>query len=42
VFALLGVLLGARAAHAVSVFVLRCMAAGLCVAVGIFMLVRLL
>lgn len=40
VFALSGVVVGTRAAHAVSVSVLRSMAAGLCVAVGIFMLVR--
>jgi uncharacterized membrane protein YfcA len=39
-FSLLGVVLGARAAHAVSVAVLRCMAAGLCIAVGLFMLAR--
>ena len=40
VFSLLGVVLGARAAHAVSVAVLRRMAAGLCIAVGLFMLAR--
>jgi uncharacterized membrane protein YfcA len=40
VFALLGVLLGTRAAHAASVLVLRRMAGGLCVATGMFMLVR--
>ena len=40
VFALLGVVLGAHAAHTVSVTVLRRMAAGLCIAVGVFMLVR--
>jgi len=39
-FSLLGVVLGARAAHAVSVAVLRRMAAGLCIAVGLFMLAR--
>ena len=39
-FELAGVILGARAAHAVSVTVLRRMAAGLCVVVGLFMLVR--
>ena len=39
-FELAGVVLGTRAAHAVSVTVLRRMAAGLCVAVGLFMLVR--
>lgn len=41
-FSLLGVLGGARAAHAVSTFVLRLMAAGLCIAVGLFMLARTL
>ncbi len=40
VFSLAGVVLGARAAHAVSVAVLRRMAAGLCIAVGVFMLAR--
>jgi uncharacterized membrane protein YfcA len=40
VFSLLGVVLGARAAHAASVAVLRRMAAGLCIAVGLFMLAR--
>jgi len=40
VFSLAGVALGARAAHAVSVAVLRRMAAGLCIAVGVFMLAR--
>jgi len=39
-FSLAGVALGARAAHAVSVAVLRRMAAGLCIAVGVFMLAR--
>lgn len=39
-FELAGVILGARAAHAVSVTVLRRMAAGLCVVVGLFMLVH--
>jgi uncharacterized membrane protein YfcA len=39
-FELAGVVLGTRAAHAVSVTVLRRMAAGLCVAVGLFMLAR--
>jgi len=39
---LLGVALGVRAAHAVSVMVLRRMAAGLCIVVGLFMLVRTL
>ncbi len=39
-FELTGVVLGARAAHAVSVSALRRMAAGLCVVVGLFMLVR--
>jgi uncharacterized protein len=39
---MLGVALGARAAHAVSVAVLRRMAAGLCIAVGLFMLGRTL
>lgn len=37
-FSLAGVALGARAAHAVSVAVLRKLAAGLCIAVGLFML----
>lgn len=37
-FELAGVVLGTRAAHAVSVTVLRRMAAGLCVVVGLFML----
>ena len=41
-FALLGVMLGARTAHAVSVAVLRRMAAGLCIVVGLFMLARTL
>jgi uncharacterized membrane protein YfcA len=40
IFALLGVVVGARAAHAVSVAVLRYMAGALCVAVGVFMLAR--
>lgn len=39
-FELAGVAAGTRAAHAVSVAVLRRMAAGLCVAAGLFMLVR--
>jgi uncharacterized membrane protein YfcA len=39
-FELAGVVAGTRAAHAVSVAVLRRMAAGLCIAVGLFMLVR--
>lgn len=39
-FELAGVVLGTRAAHAVSVAVLRRMAAGLCVVVGLFMLAR--
>jgi uncharacterized membrane protein YfcA len=39
-FELAGVVLGTRAAHAVSVTVLRRTAAGLCVMVGLFMLVR--
>lgn len=39
-FELAGVVLGTRAAHAVSVAALRRMAAGLCVVVGLFMLVR--
>ncbi len=39
-FELAGVVLGTRAAHAVSITVLRRMAAGLCVAVGLFMLAR--
>jgi uncharacterized membrane protein YfcA len=37
---LIGVALGVRAAHAVSVLVLRRMAAALCIIVGLFMLVR--
>lgn len=37
---LIGVALGVRAAHAVSVQVLRRMAAALCIIVGLFMLVR--
>ena len=40
VFELVGVVAGTRAAHAVSVAVLRRTAAGLCIAVGLFMLVR--
>ncbi len=40
VFELVGVVTGTRAAHAVSVTVLRRMAAGLCVVVGLFMLAR--
>ena len=39
-FELAGVVLGARAAHAVRATALRRMAAGLCVLVGLFMLVR--
>jgi uncharacterized membrane protein YfcA len=39
-FELAGVVVGTRAAHAVSVTVLRRMAAGLCIAVGLLMLVR--
>jgi hypothetical protein len=39
---LIGVALGTRAAHAVSVAVLRRMAAGLCIVVGLFMLVSAL
>lgn len=39
-FELVGVVLGTRAAHAVSVTVLRRMAAGLCIVVGLFMLAR--
>ena len=39
-FELAGVVLGTRAAHAVSVTMLRRMAAGLCVVVGLFMLLR--
>lgn len=39
-FELAGVVVGTRAAHAVSVTVLRRMAAGLCVVVGLFMLLR--
>ncbi len=39
-FSLGGVVLGARTAHAVSGLVLRRMAAGLCIAVGLFMLAR--
>jgi hypothetical protein len=39
---LLGVAMGVRAAHAVSVMVLRRMAAGLCIVVGLFMLIRTL
>lgn len=39
-FELAGVVAGTRAAHAVSVTALRRMAAGLCVVVGLFMLVR--
>ena len=41
-FLLLGVLIGTRAAHALGVKALRRMAAGLCIAVGLFMLVRAL
>ena len=40
VFELAGVFAGSRAAHAVSVTALRRMAAGLCVIVGVYMLVR--
>jgi uncharacterized protein len=40
--ALAGVALGARTAHAVSGLVLRRMAAGLCIVVGLFMLARTL
>jgi len=40
VLELVGVVAGTRAAHAVSVAVLRNMAAGLCVAVGLLMLAR--
>jgi hypothetical protein len=40
VFELAGVVLGTRAAHAVSVTSLRRMAAGLCIVVGLVMLVR--
>ena len=39
-FELVGVVAGTRAAHAVSVTALRRMAAGLCIAVGLFMLAR--
>ncbi len=39
-FELAGVIAGTRTAHAVDVAVLRKMAAGLCVAVGVFMLLR--
>ena len=39
-FALAGVVVGARTAHAVSALVQRRMVAGLCIAVGVFMLVR--
>jgi uncharacterized membrane protein YfcA len=39
-FELAGVIAGTRAAHAVGVTALRRMAAGLCIAVGLFMLVR--
>lgn len=41
-FAMLGVALGARTAHAASTLVLRLMAAALCIVVGTFMLVRTL
>jgi uncharacterized membrane protein YfcA len=37
---LVGVVLGTRAAHAVSVTVLRRMAASLCIVTGLFMFVR--
>jgi uncharacterized membrane protein YfcA len=40
VFELVGVVTGTRAAHAVSVTVLRRMAAGLCIVVGLLMLAR--
>jgi uncharacterized membrane protein YfcA len=40
VFELAGVIAGSRAAHAVSVTALRRMAAGLCIVVGVYMLVR--
>lgn len=40
VFALLGVLVGARTAHAVNAITQRRMVAGLCIAVGVFMLAR--
>ena len=40
VFELAGVVLGTRAAHAVSVAAVRGMAAGLCIVVGLVMLVR--
>lgn len=39
-FELVGVVMGTRAAHAVSAAVLRRMAAGLCIALGIIMLIR--
>lgn len=39
-FELAGLVVGTRAAHAVSIVVLRRMAAGLCVVVGLFMLAR--
>lgn len=41
-FSLLGLVLGIRAAHALSVATLRRTAAGLCIAVGVFMVVRAL
>jgi uncharacterized membrane protein YfcA len=41
-FELVGVAVGVRLAHAVSALVLRRMAAGLCIVVGTFMLVRIL
>ena len=40
VFELAGVIAGSYAAHAVSVTVLRRMAAGLCIVVGVYMLLR--
>src|SRR5947208_16265809 len=40
VFELAGVIGGARAAHAISIVALRRMTAGLCVVVGVYMLVR--
>jgi uncharacterized membrane protein YfcA len=42
VFALAGVAVGARTAHAASARTQRRMVAGLCIAVGTFMLVRAL
>ena len=40
IFELAGVIAGSYAAHAVSVTALRRMAAGLCIVVGVYMLVR--